>query len=172
MGGVDRLAASCSTYVVRRSAIHGHGVFARRAIPAGARVVEYLGERISAEEADARNSQQDKDPGHVTLFAVDKRTVIDARRGGNAARFINHSCAPNCAAVLDGCRIFIESVRGIAPGEELTYDYHLTYAGEHTAQILALYRCRCGAPGCRGTMLKRRARRNGRPRRSGRLAGK
>ncbi len=157
-------------YIVRKSAIHGHGVFARRAIRRGARVVEYLGERISLEEAEARQDHQDQDPGHVLLFSVDARTVIDAGRGGNAARFINHSCAPNCEAVLDDGRIYIEATRHIAAGEELTYDYHLSLEGAYTAEVRSRYRCRCGASSCRGTMLEPRPRGRGRKRTGGRAA--
>ncbi|OGO11765.1 MAG: hypothetical protein A2Y93_12420 [Chloroflexi bacterium RBG_13_68_17] len=154
-------------FEVRSSTIHGHGVFARRAIPTGTRIVEYLGKRISVEESEAPHDDKETDPAHVLLFAVDKRTLIDAGQGGNAARFINHSCDPNCEAVLDGRRVFIESTSDISPGEELTYDYHLSYEGAHTPQIVARYGCRCGAAECRGTMLDPRPRRTARPRRSG-----
>ncbi len=164
-------AAKSTLFEVRRSTIHGHGVFARRAIRSGTRIVEYLGERISPAEAEARGDHREAEPGHVLLFAVDKKTLIDAARGGNAARFINHSCAPNCEAVMEDRRIFIESTRGIALGEELTYDYHLSYEGAHTPRILARYRCRCGAPDCRGTMLDPKPRRKARPRRTAQTGG-
>jgi SET domain-containing protein len=159
MPGASRKTSRQPAYIVRRSTIHGHGVFARRRIRRGTRIIEYLGERISPEEAEARGENGMGEPGIVLLFTVDKRTLIDAGRGGNAARFINHSCSPNCEAVLDDGRVFIESCRSIVPGEELTYDYHLAYEGAYTPRVLARYRCRCGAPDCRGTMLEpRRAR--------------
>ena len=79
--------------------------------------------------------------------------MIDAGVGGNDARFINHSCAPNCDTVIEGGRIYIEALRDIDPGEELGYEYGLTWETTDDPGELANYACRCGAPGCRGTML-------------------
>jgi uncharacterized protein len=87
---------------------------------------------------------------------VTGRTVIDAAVGGNDARFINHSCDPNCEAVEDDRRIFIEAVRAIAPGDELTYDYSYTRDETQSEEDEALYACRCGSPKCRGTILEPR----------------
>jgi hypothetical protein len=140
-------------FEVRRSGIHGRGVYATRRIPKGARIVEYLGDRISHEEADARYAAKGQDDGHTFLFVVSDDIVIDAGVGGNAARFINHSCAPNCDTVIEDERVFIEAVRTIAPGEELAYEYGLTWESTDDPDELANYICRCGAPRCRGTML-------------------
>lgn len=166
--------AAPSLYEVRRSRIHGSGVYAVRPIRKGTRIVEYLGDRISHEEADARYSAKGQDDGHTFLFVVDEDTVIDAGVGGNDARFINHSCAPNCDTVIDGGRIYIEALRGIDSGEELGYEYGLTWETTDDPGELANYACRCGAPGCRGTMLdpvpldeKRKPRRGKRGRRAG-----
>jgi hypothetical protein len=137
---------------VGTSPIHGRGVFATRAISRGERIVEYVGERISEEEADARYDDDAMEHAHTFLFTVDDGTVIDGARGGNDARFINHSCAPNCEAVNEEGRIFIEALRDIAPGEELTYDYNLE-RGELTPGWRERYACSCGAPSCRGTLL-------------------
>lgn len=142
-----------SLYEVRRSRIHGSGVYAVRPISKGTRIVEYLGDRISHEEADARYSAKGQDDGHTFLFVVDEDTVIDAGVGGNDARFINHSCAPNCDTVIEGGRIYIEALRDIDPGEELGYEYGLTWETTDDPGELANYACRCRAPGCRGTML-------------------
>lgn len=136
---------------VRHSRIHGLGIFARRAFPRGARIVEYVGERISEQEADARYDDDAMEHAHTFLFAVEKGTVIDGR-SGNEARFINHSCAPNCEAVNEDGRIFIEALRGIAPGEELTYDYNLERSGLAPGWR-ERYACSCGAASCRGTLL-------------------
>src|SRR5579862_5557382 len=138
---------------VRDSALHGLGVFATRRIKKGARVIEYLGERISHAEADRRYDGKDENDNHTFLFIVDGRTVIDAGVDGNEARFINHGCAPNCESVIQDRRVFIEAVRDIAPGEELTYDYQIQREDSDPPNIDAIFACRCGAPNCRGTML-------------------
>jgi SET domain-containing protein len=87
------------------------------------------------------------------LFTVDKKTVIDAIRRGNSARWINHSCSPNCEALDDEGRIYIEAVRNIHPGEELTYDYNLLLEEPHTPAAKREYSCYCGEGRCRGTLL-------------------
>jgi SET domain-containing protein len=137
----------------RDSGIHGRGVYAVAPIRKGARILEYLGERISHAEADLRYERKGDDDGHTFLFIASNRTVIDAGVGGNDARFINHSCNPNCETVIEGSRVYIDAVRNIAPGEELGYDYQLTWESTDDPQELALYACRCGARKCRGTML-------------------
>jgi len=95
------------------------------------------------------------------LFTVDKRTVIDAGVDGNEARFINHSCEPNCLAVTDKRRVYIEAKRDISEGEELTYDYNLQLDEQPDAEMKARYACHCGTASCRGTMLglKKKSRR-------------
>lgn len=137
----------------RNSAIHGRGVYAIAPIKKGTRVLEYLGERISHGEADDRYEQKDHDDGHTFLFIASNRTVIDAGVNGNDARFINHSCNPNCETVIETSRVFIDAIRNIKPGEELGYDYQLTWESTDEPAELALYACRCGARKCRGTML-------------------
>ena len=119
----------------------------------GTRIIEYLGDRISHEEADERYEEKGQDDGHTFLFVVTTRIVIDAGVGGNDARFINHSCAPNCDTVIENDRVFIEAMRDIEPGEELGYDYGLTWESTDDPEELKNYACRCGAPNCRGTML-------------------
>jgi len=139
----------------RNSAIHGTGVYAIAPIKKGARIIEYIGERISHAEADRRYERKGSDDGHTFLFIASNRTVIDATDGGNAARFINHSCNPNCETVIEQSRVFVEATRNIKPGDELGYDYQLTWDSTDEPEDLALYACRCGAPKCRGTMLDR-----------------
>jgi hypothetical protein len=141
---------------VRRSAIQGRGVFALRPIRKGARVVEYTGERVSHREADRRHTSEDGWSPHTMLFIVDAKTVIDATRRGNSARWINHSCGPNCEALDDAGRIYIEAIRDIRPGEELTYDYNLLLDDAHTPAAKKAHACHCGAPRCRGTLLGRK----------------
>jgi SET domain-containing protein len=138
---------------VRRSHIHGSGVFATRRIRKGTRIVEYLGERITHEEADARYAAMDDDDGHTFLFVVNDAVCIDAGVEGNDARFINHCCDPNCESNIEGGRVFIDAIRTIQPGEELGYTYALTWETTDDPEELALFECRCGAKSCRGTML-------------------
>src|SRR5262245_40749555 len=137
----------------RDSGIHGRGVYATRSIRKGVRIIEYLRERITHAEADRRYEIKGDDDGHTFLFIASRRTVIDAGVNGNEARFINHSCDPNCETVIEDGRVFIESIRRIKPGEELGYDYQLTWESTDDPVELALYACRCGAKRCRGTML-------------------
>jgi SET domain-containing protein len=140
--------------VIRPSEISGLGVFAQRPIRKGARIIEYRGERISPAEADARYADGPEGRPRVLLFTVDSRTVIDGGVGGNEARFINHSCCPNCEAVTEGRRIWIYALQNIAAGAELTYDYNLTGDPQDLEARRTEYPCNCGSPNCRGTMFK------------------
>lgn len=136
----------------RRSAIHGRGVYAVRLIRAGERILEFTGECISATESDRRGELL-PDDGHTFFFWIDEDLVLDCAVNGNSARFINHHCDPNCEAIIEEARVFVDAVRDIAPGEELTFDYNLCWSREDTPEELTPYACRCGAPNCRGTML-------------------
>jgi uncharacterized protein len=137
---------------VRRSPMHGRGVFARVPIREGTRIVEYRGERLTTAQAEARYPD-DGSPYHTFLFAIDDDVMVDAARGGNTARWINHSCDPNCEVVLEDGRLYVEAIRDIAPGEELAYDYNFILPVRHNPAMKKRYPCTCGAPGCRGTML-------------------
>jgi len=140
-------------FEVRSSAVHGSGAFALRPIPKGTRIIEYTGKRITHEEADARYNDLEMDRHHTFLFSVDEQTVIDATHEGNDARYINHSCGPNCESVIEDGRVFIDAIRDIAPGEELFFDYAYERDGEEDAEDEQRYACRCGAPHCRKTIL-------------------
>ena len=140
--------------VVRRSRLHGLGVFATRDIPAGTRVLEYTGERISHAEA-ARRFDDGARVAHTMFFTVDRSIVIDGAAGGGPARYVNHSCAPNCDTFDEDGRIYIESIRDVAAGTELTYDYRLRRPSPLPRDWRRRYACRCGAPRCRGTLLAR-----------------
>lgn len=143
-------------YVVRNSRIHGRGVFAARYIRKGTRIVEYTGERISNKEADRRYDDTRMRRHHTFLFTLDARTVIDGavEVGGGDASYINHSCEPNCEAVITRKRIFIHALRGIEPGTELAYDYQYERTGKNDAELEKFYFCKCGAPGCRGSIMQ------------------
>jgi SET domain-containing protein len=140
-------------FEVRRSKVHGRGVFALKRIRKGTRLIEYLGERVSHAEADRRYADKDERDNHTFLFTVDSRTVIDAGVDGNDARFFNHSCDPNCESVIEARRVWIEATRTIEPGDEMTYDYQIVREDTDPPDIDQIFACRCGAPHCRGTML-------------------
>jgi uncharacterized protein len=139
-------------FEIRPSPIQGLGAFATRFIPAGTRLIEYAGQRLTPAEADARYPDDDG-RHHTFLFAIDDDIVIDAAFEGNEARFINHSCDPNCDAVIDDSRIWIETIRDVEPGEELAYDYAYILEERHTPAAKRRYPCSCGAATCRGTIL-------------------
>lgn len=140
---------------VRNSPVHGRGVFATGAIRKGERVMEYIGEIISWKEADRRPPSDPDDPFHTFLFSLDDgKRVIDASLRGNDARWINHSCDPNCETEeTETGRVFIEAIRDIKRGEELNYDYGLIIDEKITPRLRRQYQCLCGAANCRGTML-------------------
>lgn len=147
--------------VAHKSRIHGNGVFAVAPIGKGERIIEYKGRRRTHAEVD-RSNAGDAESGHTFLFTLNERYVIDATAEGNTARWINHSCEPNCQAVLEEHpgrdrrldRVFIEAIADIAPGEELTYNYGITLAERHTPRLRKIWACRCGSPRCTGTLLQ------------------
>ena len=153
-------AARPAVYEVRKSPVHGNGVFALRAIPAGERIIEYRGERITWDEATRRAAERGGPVNHTFYFSLADGNVIDGGRRGNDARWINHACEPNCEAYEEDGRVYIHALRDIDAGEELNYNYALIYDERHTPALKRLFACRCGTPACTGTMLapKKRAR--------------
>jgi hypothetical protein len=137
----------------RRSGVHGKGVFAVRDIVAGETLIEYKGEVISWKEALRRHPHDPAQPQHTFYFHIDDKNVIDGKVGGNAAKWINHACDPNCETDEVEGRIFIKALRDIAAGEELNYDYGLVIDLPYTPELLAEFPCWCGAETCRGTLL-------------------
>ena len=155
---ISSVRASTFPFEIRLSAIHGLGAFATESIGAGVRLIEYTGERLTPAEAEARYPDVEGERHHTLLFAIDDEVVIDAAHGGNEARFINHSCDPNCDAVVEDGRIWIETIRVVAAGDELAYDYAYVLEERHTAAARRRYPCSCGAEDCRGTILARKRR--------------
>lgn len=138
---------------VRGSRIHGRGMFATRPIPKGTRIIEYTGERIGKAEAWRRELLRQRraargGDGCIYTFELNTRTDIDGRVLWNTARYINHSCRPNCESQIVRGRVWIVAVRNIKPDEELTYDYYYDY--DHYRD----HPCRCGAPECAGFIVK------------------
>ncbi len=140
-------------FEIRRSAIQGRGAFATRRIRKGERIIEYTGERISNAEADRRYDDERMRRHHTYLFTLTQRTVVDGGAGGNQSRWINHSCDPNCEAVIEDGRIWIDARRPIRKGEELAYDYKYERIGDDDEADEKKYPCKCGAARCRGTIL-------------------
>jgi SET domain-containing protein len=134
----------CSTvlWTIGASSIHGEGLFAAKAIATGVRIIEYTGERVVKTESIRRQVD-----GLTFLMELDESFDLDGDQPDNPARFINHSCAPNCEAVAEADRVWVRAARAIAAGEELTFDYgfRLTAFPGHP--------CRCGAPGCIGFIV-------------------
>lgn len=147
--------------VARLSPIHGNGVFADELIRKGERVVRYKGKVRTHDQVDDAYGDMDEN-GHTFLFTLNDDYVIDANIDGNVARWINHSCAPNCEAVIEENakgkahkdKVFIEAIRDIQPGEELTYNYGIVLDEPHTAKVKKLWGCKCGSRQCTGTMLQ------------------
>lgn len=133
---------------VRESGVHGRGVYAAQFIPEETRIIEYTGQRVSWDAAP-----NDENDPHTFNFGLENGEVINPEIGGNDARWINHSCDPNCEAVEEDDRIFIYAIRDIEAGEELFYDYALEIDEPITEESKRKFACHCGASNCRGTML-------------------
>ena len=143
-------------FEVRPSPLQVHGAFATRRSAAGSRIIDYAGERLTPAEAEARYPDEPGQRHHTFLFAIDDDVVVDASVHGNEARFLNHSCAPNCDVVVDEKRLWIEAIHEIEVGEELVYDYAFVLPERHTPAVKKRYPCACGAITCRGTILARK----------------
>jgi len=138
----DGFLMETSFITFRKSSIHGAGGFARTIVPNGTRLIEYLGEKIDKAES-LRRCEADNE----YIFTVNEREDLDGNVEWNPARFINHSCAPNCDAELDGERIWIVANRDIRAGEEITFNYGFDLEDYRN------YPCRCGSPDCVGYMV-------------------
>jgi uncharacterized protein len=141
-GGPGPVIAETEWVDFRPSAIHGTGGFARRVVPAGTRVIEYVGERIDSAES-VRRCEAD----NPYIFALNDRECLDGDVVWNPARFLNHSCAPNCEAEVVAERIWVIACREIAPGEEITFNYGFDL------EDYRRYPCRCGAKQCVGFIV-------------------
>jgi uncharacterized protein len=148
-------------FELRRSKIQGTGAFATRRIRKGQRIVEYVGEHVDSDEAERRYDENRMRRHHTFLFTLDRKTVVDGGVGGNESIYINHSCEPNCEAVIEDREIWVYALRTIQPDEELTYDYAYQRTGDEDedAELERFYKCRCGAPTCRGTILRPKTKR-------------
>jgi SET domain-containing protein len=154
-------AARPRRIVARRSPIHGNGVFAVSAIAKGEEIIQYKGKLLTHAQADALYGDGGE-TGHTFLFTLNEQYIVDANQQGNSARWINHSCAPNCRALVEESasgdprkdRVVIEAIRALKPGEELTYNYGIVLDVPYTARLKKLWKCLCGSPACTGTLLQ------------------
>ena len=138
---------------VRKSGIHGRGVYARRLIREDETVCEYKGEIISEAEVARRYPENMEGLNHTFIFGIEHDHNIDGGSTGNIARWINHSCEPNCDTYDKDKRMYIRAIRDIRPGEELTYDYCIEAGERITKAVKARWPCWCGTKKCRGTVL-------------------
>jgi SET domain-containing protein len=144
-------SASCE---VRGSEIHGRGVYATTFIPTGTKIIEYVGELVDKDESSKRGvSQHAKSlktgDAAVYIFTLSRKYDIDGNVPWNTARLINHSCAPNCEAWIEGRKIFIHSLKDINPGDELTFDYGFD------VDCYEDHPCLCGKESCVGYIVSR-----------------
>jgi hypothetical protein len=149
-----------SAVLVKDSNIHGRGVFASQDIDKGSCIIEYKGERISWKKALERHPHDPEQPNHTFYFSLSSGKVIDGKVNGNDAKWINHSCSPNCIAneLKDHkgrSRVFLFAGKNIKIGDELFYDYSLEIEGKKTKALKKDYQCLCGKKKCRGTMLSK-----------------
>jgi SET domain-containing protein len=140
-------------FELRGSSIHGLGGFARKDIPKGTRIIEYVGEKITNAEADRRYDDEAMEDHHTFLFILNSKECIDAAYEGNEARFINHSCDPNAEAFIPRGKIWIEAIKDIPKGAEIVYDYGYEDDKKYTREDYRKYMCVCGAKNCRGTIV-------------------
>lgn len=138
----NEVIGETGTLIFKQSTIHGTGAFSKKPIPRGTRVIEYVGERIG--KAESLRRCQDK---NEYIFALNEREDLDGRVPWNLARFINHSCMPNCEAMVDEQRIWIIAIGDISPGEEVTFNYGYDLTDYRD------YPCRCGAHACVGYIV-------------------
>lgn len=139
-------------FIVRRSTVHGKGLFALRSIAAGEMIVEYKGSVISWREASRRHARLGE-TGHTFYFGLSDGRVIDGSQGGNSARWLNHACSANCIATEDAGRVFIHASADVDAGAELFIDYSLEVDDPSDEDTVRQYSCRCASISCRGTML-------------------
>lgn len=138
----DQTSDATEWVTIKRSTIHGTGGFARKDIPAGTKVIEYVGEKITKAESSRRCELNNE-----YIFDLSDEYDLDGSVDWNPARFINHSCEPNCEAEIDEDRIWIVALRDIRAGDELSFNYN------YDLEEYRNHPCRCGAESCVGYIV-------------------
>jgi SET domain-containing protein len=141
---------------VHSSPVHGRGVFALTPITAGEVLFEYKGALLSWKEAQRRYKRSAAEDGHTFFFDLGDGRVIDGGHGGNSARWVNHSCAPNCETEQKGSRVYFYALRDINPGEELFIDYRLFVEGRRTRSLKSSINAAAGRVSVEGRCSRRR----------------
>ncbi len=142
---------------VRKSKVHGSGIFASENIAKGTKIIEYIGEKISKTEGDRRSEKRikkylhSKVSGSVYIFELNKKFDIDGSPKYNKARYINHSCHPNCEVEINRGHIWISSIKNIKKGDELSYDYGYEFDSEDYKDHV----CKCGSNNCIGYIISK-----------------
>lgn len=149
--GKPATRSSRKLYEIGKSRIQGRGVFATRRIRPGQKIIEYTGDIIPNDEADRRYDEENMERHHTFLFTLDDDRCIDGDVKTNDARLINHSCDPNCEAIIEGDHIWIYALKNIQPGTELAYDYKYERTGGKERE--KFYICHCGSAKCRGSIM-------------------
>ena len=140
---------------VKKSGVHGYGVFATKDIKKNTRIIEYIGEKVSRKEGDKRSERRIKKylnsekTGSVYIFELNKKYDIDGSPLYNKARYINHSCDPNCEVDILDDKIWISSIRNIKKGDELSYDYGYEFDKSDFKDHI----CKCGSKSCIGFII-------------------
>tara|TARA_X000000950_G_scaffold289097_1_gene409754 strand:+ start:5870 stop:6358 length:489 start_codon:yes stop_codon:yes gene_type:complete len=140
---------------VKKSKVHGSGVFATRNIKKNTKIIEYIGEKVTKREGDKRSASRIKrylnseNTGSVYIFELNKKYDIDGSFEYNKARYLNHSCSPNCEVDIINDEIWISSIKNIKSGSELTYDYGYTFDVKDYRDHI----CRCGSKNCIGFII-------------------
>lgn len=146
-------------WVVKKSKVHGFGVFAKKTIKKGTKIIEYIGEKITKKEGDRRSAQRikkylnSKIDGSVYIFELNTKFDIDGSPRYNKARYINHSCSPNCEVEIENGKIWIKSIKKIRKDEELSYDYGYEFdKNDYTDHV-----CKCESKKCIGYIISQEA---------------
>ena len=140
---------------IKKSRVHGTGIFATEDIKADTKIIEYIGEKVTRSEGDRRSEIRikkylnSKTTGSVYIFELNSRYDIDGSFGYNKARYINHSCDPNCEVDIVRGRIWISSIKNIKKGQELNYDYGYEFDKDDFTD----HKCRCGSKNCIGYII-------------------
>ena len=139
-------------WLTKKSKIHGMGIYASKDIPKNTKIIEYIGEKISKKEGDIRSEKRikkylnSKKTGSVYIFELNSKYDIDGSKRYNKARYINHSCDPNCEVDIKDGEIWISSIKKIKKGDELSYDYGYAFDKDDYKDHV----CKCGSKFCIG----------------------
>ena len=140
---------------VRKSNVHNYGIFAKTNIPKDSKIIQYIGEKITKSEGDKRSAKRinkylnSERTGSVYIFELNKYYDIDGSVSYNKAKYINHSCEPNCEVVIERDEIWIKSIKKIKKNEELSYDYGYSFDKDDYKD----HTCRCGSKHCIGYII-------------------